>query len=206
VTEDGVVVPAIRDRARLEAQIGADPIRIDATIANVTPEEVWVGVDALHSAHLARLSVVRIFLVRFDQDEAWADTTLRRMVGTGGRVAALSRPSEWFSDERRVHSRVDLRLPSYIQSAGAMPSGSGWTTNLSVGGFHCITNMPLEVGMRYGISLALSPLTRLSCDAQVVRIVEDPEDPQGNLLVAFSFLELTEAEEEQLAEALAALG
>jgi hypothetical protein len=205
VTEAAPVVPAIRDRARLEAQIGSDPITIDATIANVTPEEVWVGVDALHGTHLGRLSAVRIVLVRFDQDTAWADTEIRRMVGTGGRVAALRRPGEWFSDERRLHSRVDLRLPSYIQSTGSMPTGSGWTTNLSVGGFHCITNMPLEVGRRYVVSLALSPLTRLSCDAQVVRIIEDPEDPQGSLLVAFAFLDISEADEEQLAAAMAAL-
>jgi len=206
VTEDGAVVPAIRDRARLEAQVRGDSISLDATVANVTPEEIWVGVDALYSAHLPRLSAVRVVLVRFDQDTAWAQTEFRRMVGTGGRVAALRRPAEWFSDQRRVHSRVDLRLPSYIQSTGAMPTGSAWTTNLSVSGLHCITNMPLEMGMRYGISLALTPLTRLNCEAQVVRIAEDPEDPEGNLLVAFKFLDLTEAEEEQLAAAMVALG
>jgi c-di-GMP-binding flagellar brake protein YcgR len=202
MTEDGPIVPAIRDRARLEAQVKADPISIDATVANVTPEELWVGVYPLHSVHLPRLSAVRIVLVRFDQDTAWADTRFRRMVGTGGRVVALWRPASWLSDQRRVHSRVDLRLPAYIQPTGLVAVGSAWTVNLSVGGFHCITDLPLELGMRYGVSLALSPLTRLSCEAQVVRIDEDPE---GKLLVAFKFLDLTEADEAQLAVALAAL-
>jgi c-di-GMP-binding flagellar brake protein YcgR len=205
VTEDGRVVPAIRDRARLEAQVNSDQIEIDGTVANVTPEELWVGVDASHRAHLLSLSSVRIVLIRFGQDMAWADTQFRRLVGTGGRVAVLWRPASWSSDQRRVHSRVDLRLPAYIQPTGPQAVGSAWTTNLSVSGFHCITNLPLELGLRYGVSLAVSPLTKISCEAQVVRIDEDPEDPEGKLLVAFKFLELTEADEVELAVALAAL-
>jgi PilZ domain len=206
VSEDQPVVPAIRDRARLEAIVDEEPLRLVGTVANVTPDEVWVGVEPPHHAQLSRLTDVRLVIMRNDGGTAWADTTLRRVMGAGGRVAALWRPSSWASDARRVHGRVVLRLPAYLRRPGNEDMGSGWTTDISVGGFQCMTDIRLEVGQVMGVSLALSPVTTLSCQAQVMRISDAPEDPSGRrLLAVFKFLDLTETDEAEVAIAMAAI-
>jgi hypothetical protein len=119
---------------------------------------------------LAKLGDVRLVLIRDDKPAAWADTKLRRLVGTGGKVAALWRPESRVADARRSHGRVDLRLPAYLRRLGSETVASAWTNNVSVGGFQCIINMALEMGERLDVSVSLSPLTTLACHAQVVRI------------------------------------
>ena len=206
IVDDGPIVPAIRDHALLEARLGPELLEIDATVANVTPEELWVGVEPPHHTHLSRLVDVRLILVRDARAAAWADTKVKRIVGAGGRVAALWRPESWVGDSRRSHSRVDLRLPAYLRYPGSTTVGSAWTTNVSVGGFQCLTSLRLEMGERMEVSLSLSPMTTLACQAQVVRIGEAPDDPKSKkLLVAFKFLLLSDAEQAQIAAAMAAL-
>jgi hypothetical protein len=75
-----------------------------------------------------------------------------------------------------------------------------------VGGFQCVTDLPVSVGRQLDVSLMLTPTSSFDCRAQVVRLGDDPEDPSGRqLLVAFRFVDLTAAEEALVAEALAAL-
>ena len=175
-------------------------------MANITADEVWVGVDERHASQLPGLREVRVVLVRPNRVAAWADTSIRRMVGSGGRVAALWRPEAWVADPRRAHGRVDLRLPAYLRQSPGGAIVSAWTTNVSVGGCQCATRLSLELGQRVEVSLSLSPVSSLECGAQVVRISDDPEDRTGKrVLVAFKFIELTEADQAQVAAAMAAL-
>jgi hypothetical protein len=81
------------------------------------------------------------------------------------------------------------------------------TTNISTGGFHCLTSAALEVGLVYHVKLQLTPHDALDCRAQVVRVDEsDPSDPAHRHIVAFRFLDLSESMEDGIREALAALG
>jgi hypothetical protein len=204
--EADFIAPAIRDRVILEATVEARRLDLEATVANVTSEEVWVGVEEVHAPDLPRIADVPIILMRAEGAPAWADTRVRRLVGTGGCVAALWKPSAWTTDPRRANGRVELRLPAYLRSAPDQAIASAWMTNVSVGGFQCSTGEPLLLGQRVDVSLALSPVTTLDCWAQVVRISEDPEDKSGRrMLVAFQFLELEDSDQEQVAAAMVAL-
>jgi hypothetical protein len=121
-------------------------------------------------------------------------------------MIALNRPDVWVSHSRRLHSRVRLAIPAYLREEADGTVASARTTNLSVGGFHCITSLPISVGRQLSVSLMLTPTTALDCQAQVVRLDEDPDDPDHRRLVAaFRFVDLTPADEARVAEALIAL-
>ena len=81
------------------------------------------------------------------------------------------------------------------------------TTNLSRGGFICLTSAPLEIGWMMHVRVQLTPHEALDCQAQIVRVSEpDEDDPAHGSLVAFRFVDLTEAKEDQLGRALTDLG
>jgi hypothetical protein len=81
------------------------------------------------------------------------------------------------------------------------------TTNLSLGGFICLTSAPLEFGWMMHVRVQLTPHEALDCQAQIVRVSEpDEDDPAHGSLVAFRFVDLTEAKEGQLGRALTDLG
>jgi hypothetical protein len=81
------------------------------------------------------------------------------------------------------------------------------TTNISRGGFLCLTNAPLELGTVVDARIQLTPHEALDCMAQVVRVDEPAE--RGAItanVVALRFMDLVRDSERKLARALAALG
>ena len=198
--------PAIRDRVTLEIGDGPRTVVDRATIANVTTEEIWVVVGKSAGDRLGAGSAVRIVVVRPHDGSLAAETSVRRQIGRSGRLVALRRPDNWASHSRRANGRARLAIPVYLRHDAEDSVVSARTTNLSVGGFHCVTDLPVSVGRQLNVSLMLTPTSSFDCRAQVVRLGDDPEDPSGRqLLVAFRFVDLTAAEEALVAEALAAL-
>lgn len=203
---DDTIEPAIRERVTLEAMVGVERLDLSATIANVTPHEVWVGVSKIASVHLPRLSSVRVVLLRPDAGRLAADTTVTRVIGADGRVAALRRPRAWIGDAARSHGRMALAIPAYLRRDNGEGVVAARTTNVSVGGFQCVTDLPVELGERLRTTLLLSPVSSFDCLAQVVRLEDDPHDPsQRKLSVALRFLELSETEQARIAAAVAVL-
>jgi c-di-GMP-binding flagellar brake protein YcgR len=109
--------------------------------------------------------------------------------------------------DRRQHSRYTLALPAYLRPIPDEPVVAVRTTNLSLGGFICLTSAPLEIGWVMHVRVQLTPHEALDCQAQIVRVIEPPEpDPAGASLVAFRFMDLSEAKERQISRALTILG
>jgi hypothetical protein len=198
--------PAILDRIVLETASGDEWLPHLATIANLTPEEVWVGLEDRLGGLFEVGGVVRLTLDQPSDDELAAVTTVLRHVGADGRVIVLARPESWDFPSRRANSRAKLAIPAYLHPADDAPTVSARTTNLGVGGFHCLSDIPIAVGNRLPVSLQLTPVSQFDCQAQVVRLEDDPEDPSGRLMVvAFRFLDLSEDDEATIAGAILAL-
>ena len=198
--------PAIQDRVTLQTHDGPRTLIHSGTVANLTAEEVWVALGSPAAEQLAEGTSVRVILNRLETGSLVADTSVKRMVGNSGRMAALCRPELWISHSRRANSRVALAIPAYLRPDGDHTVASARTTNISLGGFHCITDLPIAVGNELTVSLMLTPLSALECRAQVVRISEDLDEPAHRQMVAaFRFVDLPLAAEARVAEALAAL-
>ena len=197
--------PEIRERVTLETAVGASIVVHKATIANITPDEVWVAVGGNAAAFLVTGAAVRVILERPIAGGLAAETAVARVVGGAGRMIALRRPTAWVSGSRRGNGRVGLAIPAYLHTAGnsVVPAR---TTNLSVGGFHCVTDLPISVGHQMRVSLMFTPTSSFDCLAQVVRLSDDPDDSwHHQLVVAFRFVNLSADDEARVAEALAAL-
>ncbi len=199
--------PAIKERVTLETHDGPRVLVHKATIANLTPEEVWVALGNSTAELLDEGTSVRIILARPEDASLTAETSVKRMVGNSGRMAALWRPKTWISHSRRASGRVELAIPAYLHSNDVEGTvASARTTNLGIGGFHCVTDMPIFVGYQMAVSLMLTPMSPFECRAQVVRISEDPDDPtHRQMIAAFRFVDLSVADEARIAEALIAL-
>jgi hypothetical protein len=121
-------------------------------------------------------------------------------------MIALDRPENWTSSSRRANGRVQLAIPAYLRPDTDGTVASARTTNISVGGFHCITDLPVSVGDQMAVSLMFTPTDPFECRAQVVRLSEDTDDPLHlRLVAALRFMDLTVADEARVAEALTAL-
>jgi hypothetical protein len=200
------IEPAKKDRVTLETLIGLQTHVFRGTIANLTNDEVWVAVGMLAADWLAVGAPIRLILHRPAESSVAADTTVRRLVGGSGRIAGLWRPQTWASQSRRANSRVVLAIPAYLHPDYEGTVVPARTTNISVGGFHCVTNLPIAVGNQMEATLMLTPTDPFGCLAQVVRLDEDPDDPAGRqVIAAFRFVDLDAAGEARIAEALAAL-
>jgi len=109
--------------------------------------------------------------------------------------------------ERRQHHRYTLAIPAYLRPVPGEPVVPVRTTNLSLGGFICLTAAHLEIGWVMHVRVQLTPHDALDCQAQIVRVLEPPEpDPTHASLVAFRFMDLSDAKERQIAQALTFLG
>lgn len=198
--------PEVKDTVTLETCDGPRTVVDQATIANVTAEEIWVVVGKAAGERLVAGTEARIVLVRSQDTAVAADTSVRRQVGNSGRLVALRRPDGWLSHSRRSNGRARLAIPAYLHPDAEGSVVPARTTNLSVGGFHCVTALPISVGRQLDVSLMLTPTSSFDCRAQVVRLNDDPDDPSRHQLqVAFRFVDLSAAEEALVAEALAAL-
>ncbi len=197
--------PAIRDRATLETLDGSKADRREGTVANLTPEEVWLALGESMEGLLAPGTPVRLILVGSDH-ELEAETAVRRFVGGSGRMVAVLRPQAWITSSRRANGRVPLAIPGYLHPAEGMVVPVR-TTNISVGGFHCVTDLAVSIGHEMPVSLMLTPTEPFECRAQVVRIDDDPADPSlRQSVVAFRFVDLRVADDARIAAALADLG
>lgn len=198
--------PAINDRVALETFDDGRRVVHRATVANLTREEIWVAVGEAAAGLLVVGRSVRVILNRPEGGSRTAETAVRRSVGGSGRLLALRRPETWATHSRRAHGRVRLAIPAYLQPDDAGTVVAARTTNISVGGFNCVADLPVSVGHQMTVALMLTPTSKFECRAQVVRLDEDPEDPMGRQLVlSFRFVDLGEADEALIAEALAAL-
>jgi hypothetical protein len=197
--------PEIMDRVTLETVLGPHAHVYNGTIANLTNDEVWIALGRFADFLSAGLPV-RVILRRADEQSLAADTTVRRLIGGAGRIAGLWRPAAWADHSRRANSRVSLAIPAYLHPDYEGTAIPARTTNISVGGFHCVTNLPISVGNQMEVSLLLTPTDPFDCRAQVVRLSDDPDDPtHRRQVVAFRFVDLDVADEARIAEALAAL-
>jgi hypothetical protein len=197
--------PAIKDRVTLETQAGPGMVFDEATIANVTTDEVWVVVAEHATERLGPGCAVRIVTIGPNDQGYAAETSVRRVVSSKRRLIALGRPEAWVVT-RRATGRVHLALPAYLRPDTDGTVASARTTNVSVGGFHCITDLSVSVGDQVAVSLMFTPTEPFDCRAQVVRLTEDATDPSHRRLVAaLRFVDLTVADEARVAEALAAL-
>lgn len=200
------IEPEIKDRVTLETLMGPQTHAFRGTVANLTNDEVWVAVGMAAADRLAVGAPVRLILHRPAEGSVAADTTVRRLVGGSGRIAGLWRPQTWASHSRRSNSRVALAIPAYLHPDYEGTVVPARTTNISVGGFHCVTNLPVAVGNQMEVSLMLTPTDPFDCRAQVVRLSEDPDEPTGrHVVAAFRFVDLDAEDEARIAEALAAL-
>ena len=196
----------VRGRVVLQTCVEPRTVLDQATIANVTAEEVWVVVGLAAAERLVPGAEVRMVLAREQGSTLTANTSVRRLVGTSGRLVALRRPDGWESRSRRANGRARLAIPAYLRPNAEGSVVPARTTNLSVGGFHCVTDLPISVGRQLDVSLMLTPTSPFECRAQVVRLNDDPDEPSRHQLqVAFRFVDLTAADEALVAEALAAL-
>jgi len=198
--------PTIANRVSLETRSGEEWLPHKAMIADLTRHEVWVGVDE----HLGELldpgRPVRLVLRRPDGVNQTGETIVLWHIGRNGQVVVLMRPTMWDPPSKRAHSRAWLAIPAYLRPVEDAPPVSAQTTNVGVGGFHCLSDVSLEVGQKVSVSLRLSPVESFDCKAEVVRLDANPDDPTGRQSVlAFHFVDLPEDEQAALATSLTAL-
>ena len=127
-------------------------------------------------------------------------------IGSDGRVVALMRPTLWDPPSRRAHSRARLAIPVYLNADGDATAVPAMTTNVSVGGIYCLANVSVPVGHKLPVSLRLTPAEAFDCQAEVVRVDDDTDDPSGRqVVIALRFLDLTENDQARLASTFATL-
>ena len=126
-------------------------------------------------------------------------------IGMDGLMVVLMRPDLWDPPSKRAHSRARLAVPVSLYPGEGAPI-SGRTTNVGVGGFFCISDGPVDPGKQMPVSILLAPDQSFDCEAEVVRVEADPDDPSGRqALLAFRFLGLTRDEQAALSTKLVAL-
>lgn len=198
--------PTVPNRVTLETVLGEEWLPHRAMIADLTRNEVWIGIEESLGEVLEPGLSVRLVLRPSDGVPRTAETTVLRRIGSDGLVVALVRPTLWGSQSRRAHSRVWLAIPAYLRPDEDRPPVPAWTTSVGVGGFSCLADAPIAVGRKLSATLRLTPVQSFDCQAEVVRLDIDPDDPSGGRVVlALRLLELTEDDQARLASALAAL-
>jgi hypothetical protein len=175
-------------------------------IADLTRDEVWIGIEESLGGLLDPGCSVHLVLRPSDGVPRTAETTVLRHVGSDGLVVVLMRPTSWGSQSRRAHSRAWLAIPAYLRPDKDAPPVLARTTSVGVGGFSCLADAPISVGRQLSVSLRLTPVQSFDCQAEVVRLDNNANDPTGRQVVlALRFLELAEDDQARLASALAAL-
>jgi hypothetical protein len=198
--------PTIPSRVSLETVDGEEWQPHPATIVNLTRHEVWIGIEAPLSELLDPERRVRLVLRHQNGEAQAAETIVLWHIGTDGRVVALLRPKLWDPPSRRAHSRTRLAIPVYLNPDQDGPPVPAWTTNVGVGGIYCLSDMRAPVGRKLSVSLRLTPVQTFDCQAEVVRVDDDTDDPSGRqVVIALRLLSLTEDDQAGLATALAAL-
>jgi hypothetical protein len=198
--------PTIPTRVTLETVSGEEWLPHSATIANLTRHEVWIGIEEPLGELLDPERRVRLVLRRPDGGTQTAETMVLWHIGSDGLVVVLMRPTLWDPPSKRAHSRARLAIPVHLHPDADAPAVPARSTNIGVGGVYCVSEAPVPVGHKLPISLRLTPVKSFDCQAEVVRVDEDTDDPSGGqVVIALRFLDLTEDDQATLASALAAL-
>lgn len=196
----------IPTRVVLETLSGKDWLSHAALITNLTRHEVWIRLEESLGAVLLPERKVRLLLRLADGETQTAETMVLWHIGSEDVMVALLRPAIWNPPSRRAHSRARLAIPVHLRpEAGASPI-LAQTTDIGVGGLHCLSESPFEIGQMVQATVLLTPGDSFECRAEVVRIEGDRDDPSGKRTVmALRFLELTGDAQAALAASLSAL-
>ncbi len=198
--------PTIPGPVTLETLSGDEWQPHVATIANLTRGEVWIGIDEPLGELLHPERRVRLVLRHEDREAQTAETIVLWHIGSDGRLVALMRPTFWDPPSRRAHSRAWLAIPIHLHHSEAEPPASARTTNVGVGGVHCLSDVAVPVGQKLSVSLKLTPDQSFDCRAEVVRVEANTDDPSGRqVVIGLRFEDLTQDEQATLALALADL-
>jgi hypothetical protein len=198
--------PTIPSRVSLETVTDEEWQPHPATIVNLTRHEVWIGIEEPLRDLLDPERRVRLVLRHQNGEAQTAETIVLWHIGTDGRVVALLRPKLWDPPSRRAHSRARLTIPVYLNPDQDGLPVPAWTTNVGVGGIYCLSDMRAPVGRRLSVSLRLTPVQTFDCQAEVVRVDDDTDDPSGRqVVIALRLLNLTEDDQARLASELADL-
>lgn len=198
--------PTIATQVSLETLAGDEWHSHPAVIADLTRQELWVAIDHQLGDPLDPGRHVRLVLRHPNRPTQTADTVVLWHIGRNGAVVVLKRPRLWDPPSRREHSRVRLSIPLYLRADEGADPVPAMSTNVSVGGVFCIAELPVMVAQRVDASLQLTPATTFDCQAEVVRVDKDPDDPSGRQrLIGLHFLGLGQEDQASLAQALAEL-
>jgi len=197
---------AIPNRVTIETVSGEDWVPHSARIANLTRHEVWIRMEEPLGEVLYPERRVRLVLRRPDGVTQTAETIVLWHVGSEGLIVALMRPTLWNPPSMRAHSRARLAIPVHLRPEGGAPPVLARTTDVGVGGLHCLSDTPVAVGQKLPVTVLLTPAQSFDCQAEVVRLDSNPDDPSGRQVVlALRFLELTEDGQATLAAVLSTL-
>jgi len=198
--------PRIATEVTLETLTGDEWHSHPAVIADLTRHELWVAIDREVGEPLDPGRPVRLVLRHPSRPTQTAETIVLWHIGRNGSVVSLKRPRLWDPPSRREHARVQLSIPVYIRTdddADPLPS---MTTNVSVGGIFCVTEIAIQVAQRVDVSLQLTPARHFDCQAEVVRVAKDPADPSGRQrLIGLHFLDVSQEHQAALAQILTEL-
>jgi hypothetical protein len=197
---------AIPARVVLETGSGTDWLAHAAQITNLTRHEVWIRLEESLGDVLRPERKVRLVLRRADGESQTAETMVLWHIGSEDMMVALLRPAIWNPPSRRAHSRARLAIPVHLRPEADAAPILAQTTDIGVGGLHCLSESPFEIGQVVQVSVLLTPGDSFECRAEVVRIGADREDPSGRrTVVALRFLELTGDAQAALAASLSTL-
>jgi hypothetical protein len=198
--------PTIPNRVSLETRSGEEWQAHPAVIANLTHHEVWIGIEEPLGESILPERPVRLVLRRTDGGTQTAESMVLWHIGEEGTLVALMRPTIWDPPSRRAHSRTRLALPVYLSAGEDARPVPAMTTNVGVGGIYCLSDASVPVGSTLPVSLRLTPAESFDCQAEVVRVDENTDDPTGKQkVIALKFLELSKDDQGRLATAFAAL-
>lgn len=197
---------AIPDRITIETVSGEGWVPHHARIANLTRSEVWIRMEESLGQVLYPEHKVRLVLRGPDGETQTAETIVLWHIGSEGLIVALMRPTLWNPPSMRAHSRSRLAIPVHLRPEGGASPVLVRTTDVSVGGFSCLSDTPVSVGQRLPVTVLLTPAQSFDCQAEVVRMDSNPDDPSSQQVVlSLRFLELTEDGQATLAAALSTL-
>jgi hypothetical protein len=199
--------PTIPTRVTLDVMTDSGWESHPAIIANLTRNEVWVQLDPPQVLLLPRGHKVRLVVTRAEGGVKTGESSVIARVDGAYPMLLVGRPPIWDPPSRRQHSRAWISIPASLRPDPDGPVRRARTTNLGVGGFHCVSDGPILAGAEMPVSLWLAPGESFDCRVEVVRVDDDPDDQKGGRVVlGCRFLDLDQAAQLKLASALVTLG
>lgn len=199
--------PTIPTRVTLDVMTDNGWESHPAVIANLTRGDVWVQLDPPQIILLPRGHKVRLVVSRAEGGVKTGESSILARVDGANPMLVVARPPIWDPPSRRQHSRAWICIPASLRPDPEGPVRRARTTNLGVGGFHCVSDGPMSPGAEMPVSLWLAPGDPFHCRVEVVRVDANPDDETGRQVVlGCRFLDLTEEAQHKLAAALVTLG